>query len=512
MRAVGHPRSADGSPWGECNSNPCGVRKRRGMPRDTRHITEPQRVIANTASKPPPCNLHLDEAVKARSLVTWDAGGVDDRLPGISFRMTQGKQTAILRSALVDTSIPALLVAAASVDLTAIVVDGRLVPTERNLGNALGCTIAVWPRSEDALANAFGRVELTPTNSLMIRAKGRSCAMRSTSTATLPVEALGMTIASLAGTPARDARPRSTSNVIGRSIVDIVVQGRKPSETEPKDWFLCAIIEDGRSTNFEMHRFAIAGRLGIDLIPQDLQASGARVLLMANTKPRVGLLVVDPLPADRALALRTQVKHLFHTRVIAMMGTRLVDSIAAYSVFSATGITSGESPSRNVTSIAVLSDDLVSSGAFIVSSAVAPECLRLTVAVIAFERIEGLPARIDDPFVSISAPSVIVLPSGPARETVIPSVALEAAAGAQFANARTSCVTALEVENRYLSVMARGEEYESRSQSSSREAICAAPFRGLKKPYEKYSVQASEGANPAFLFDSLGDTVGLGYR
>ena len=118
---------------------------RRGSPRhafDGRlHIA-----IANTASDLTPCNSHLDEALDSVKEGVWEAGGVLLNLPVVSLGETQVRPTAMLWRNLAamaaeellranpvdgvvllggcDKTIPALPMAAASVDLPALVVPG----------------------------------------------------------------------------------------------------------------------------------------------------------------------------------------------------------------------------------------------------------------------------------------------------------------------------------------------------------------------------------------------------
>ena len=147
---------------------------RRGMPEDAFDGSKPQIAIANTASDLTPCNMHLNEVANAVKQGVWAAGGVPLNLPVVSLGETLVKPTAMLWRNMAamameemfranpidglvllggcDKTIPSLLMAAASVNLPAIVVPGGPMLTGHFRGEALGCGTDVWRLSEESRA------------------------------------------------------------------------------------------------------------------------------------------------------------------------------------------------------------------------------------------------------------------------------------------------------------------------------------------------------------------------
>src|ERR1700755_1254331 len=131
----------------------------RGLP-DSAFKGRPQIAIANTASDLTPCNLHLNEVSEHVKRGVWEAGGVPLNLPVVSLGETLVRPTAMLWRNMAamaieemiranpvdgvvllggcDKTIPALLMAAASVDLPAVVVPGGPMLTGTFRGVALG--------------------------------------------------------------------------------------------------------------------------------------------------------------------------------------------------------------------------------------------------------------------------------------------------------------------------------------------------------------------------------------
>ena len=200
---------------------------RRGVP-SSAFEGRPQIAIANTASDLTPCNSHLDEVAQSVKNGIYEAGGIPLELPVVSLGETQVRPTAMLWRNMAamateemlranpidgvvllggcDKTIPALLMAAASVDLPAVVVPGGPMLTGHFRGEALGCGTDVWRLSEEVRAGTLSNEQFLKSESAMIRSKGHCNTMGTASTMALVAEALGTVLPGLAGTPAPDAR------------------------------------------------------------------------------------------------------------------------------------------------------------------------------------------------------------------------------------------------------------------------------------------------------------------
>jgi dihydroxy-acid dehydratase len=543
---------------------------RRGLPDDAVDGTKPQIAIANTASDLTPCNMHLNEVADSVKQGIWAAGGVPYNLPVVSLGETQVKPTAMLWRNLAamameemfranpidglvllggcDKTIPALLMAAASVNLPAIVVPGGPMLTGHFRGRALGCGTDVWRLSEEARAGTITNEQFLQSEQSMIRSKGHCNTMGTASTMAVVAEALGMTIPGFAGTPAPDARLLSLSHETGRLIVDMVAKNRRPSDIMTKESFLNAIVAVaavGGSTNAVLHLLAIAGRLGIDLRLDDFDAAGSGVPVMANIQPIGTFLMDDLFRAGGVLALIAQIRDLLHPEPITVTGRPLVEYLDDRPVYDDTVIFPRSAPLMDDAGIAVLRGNLAPRGALIKPAAATPELLQHVGPAIVFESIEDMRTRIDDPDLDVTADSVLVLRgcgprgypgmpevgnmplprklleagvrdmvrisdarmSGTAYGTVILHVAPEAAAGGPLALVRTGDIIRLDVEGRTLSMDVSDEELQARSKSPASEAAYAAPARGWAKLYVDHVMQADTGADLDFLVGFSGDGV-----
>src|SRR5919106_3218768 len=216
---------------------------RRGLPRHA-FDGRPHIAIANTASDLTPCNAHLDEVAASVKEGVWEAGGVPLNLPVVSLGETQVRPTAMLWRNLAamaieemlranpidgvvllggcDKTIPSLLMAAASVDLPAVVVPGGPMLTGTFRGLPLGCGTDVWRLSEEVRAGTLSQEQFLRSESAMIRSRGHCNTMGTASTMALVAEALGIVVPGVAGTPAPDSRLLEASHGTGRLIIDMI--------------------------------------------------------------------------------------------------------------------------------------------------------------------------------------------------------------------------------------------------------------------------------------------------
>ena len=542
---------------------------RRGLPNNA-FDGRPHIAIANTASDLAPCNSHLNEVMEYVKNGIWEAGGVPLNMPAVSLGETQVRPTAMLwrnMSAMAteellranpidgvvllggcDKTIPALLMAAASVDLPAIVVPGGPMLTGTFKGKPLGCGTDVWKFSEELRAGKMSEEDFLKSEQSMIRSSGHCNTMGTASTMGCVAEALGMTIPGVAGTPAPDSRLLQSAQETGRLIVQMIKDDRKPSDVMTKGSFINAIVTlagIGGSTNAVVHLLAIAGRLGIKLTLDDFDKIGSNVPLLANLQPAGTHLMEDFFRAGGLLALLKELKDLMDPKAITVTGKPLVDYLDDAEIFDETVISKRSNPLKDSAGIAVLKGNLAPLGAVIKPAAASKELLKHKGKALVFDSIEDFHARIDDPNLDVDKDSVLVLRgcgpkgypgmpevanmpmpqkllsqgvrdmvricdgrmSGTAYGTVILHVAPEAAAFGPLALIQTGDVISLDVEKRTLNVELTDEELKNRKPSQKMIDALAKPDRGWQKMYVDHVNQADTGADLDFLVGSSGSQV-----
>ena len=279
--------------------------------------------------------MHLNEVAESVKQGVYEAGGIPLNLPVVSLGETQVRPTAMLWRNMAamateemlranpidgvvllggcDKTIPSLLMAAASVDLPAVVIPGGPMLTGTFRGVPLGCGTDVWKLSEEVRGGELSNEQFLKSESSMIRSKGHCNTMGTASTMGLLAEALGTVLPGLAGTPAPDSRLLEGSHETGRLAVELVQQQRRPSAVLTRGSFLNAIVAlaaIGGSTNAVVHLLAIAGRLGVELSLDDFDRTGAGVPLLVDLQPAGRFLMEDFHRAGGLLAVLREVRDL----------------------------------------------------------------------------------------------------------------------------------------------------------------------------------------------------------
>jgi dihydroxy-acid dehydratase len=541
---------------------------RRGIPADA--FGRPQIAIANTASDLVPCNRHLSEVAAAVRDGVHAAGGTPRELPVLGLGETQVRPTAMLWRNLAamqmeemfranpvdglvllggcDKTIPSLLMAAASVDLPAVVVPGGPMLTGTFRGVPLGCGTDVFRLSEEVRAGTLSAEEFARSESAMIRSRGHCNTMGTASTMALVAEALGTVVPGVAGTPAADSRLLEAAHGTGRLVVEMVATDRRPSTFLTEASFANAIVAlaaIGGSTNAVVHLLAIAGRLGIDLTLDDFDRIGSGVPVLVDLLPAGRFLMEDLHRAGGLPAVLNQVRDLLDPTALTVTGKPLVDTLDDAPIWDAQVIRPRGEPLVEHGGIAVLRGNLAPSGAVIKPAAASPHLMRHRGPAVVFDSIEDFHARIDDPDLDVDADSVLVLRgcgpkgypgmpevsnmplpkklleqgvrdmvrvcdgrmSGTAYGTVVLHVAPEAAAGGPLALVRTGDVVTLDVAARRIDVEVPDDELARRRPSEATVAGFADPGRGWERLYVDHVLQADTGADLDFLVGSSGSAV-----
>jgi dihydroxy-acid dehydratase len=432
--------------------------------------------------------------------------------------------------------------AAASVDLAAVVVPGGPMLTGTFRGVPLGCGTDVWRLSEEVRAGTLSEAAFLDSESSMIRSKGHCNTMGTASTMGLLAEALGTTLPGTAGIPAPDSRLLARSHDTGKLIVEMVAAGRRPSQVVTEASFhnaIVALAAIGGSSNAVVHLLAIAGRLGVPLTLDDFDRIAASVPVLVDLQPAGRFLMEDLFRAGGLFGVLNEVVDLLDPDAVTVTGEPLVKYVADAPVWDHEVIRPRSAPLMENGGIAVLRGNLAPSGAIIKPAAASPHLLQHRGRAVVFDSIEDFHARIDS--LEADAESVLILRgcgpkgypgmpevanmplppkllrqgvrdmvricdgrmSGTAYGTVVLHVAPEAAAGGPLSRVRTGDWIVLDVPARVIAV----DEPDFDTRPAVVSPSVARPARGWAKLYVDTVMGAETGADLDFLVGSSGSEV-----
>ncbi|MGL4442620.1 MAG: IlvD/Edd family dehydratase [Alsobacter sp.] len=281
-----------------------------GLTREELQSGKPIIGIAQTGSDLSPCNRHhIELAKRVRDGITA-AGGIAFEFPVHPIQETGKRPTASLDRNLAylglvevlygypldgvvlttgcDKTTPACIMAAATVNIPAIVLSGGPMLNGWWKGERSGSGTIVWKAREWLATGDIGYQEFMDIAASAAPSVGHCNTMGTASTMNSLAEALGMSLPGCAAIPAPYRERGQMAYETGKRIVDMVWEDLKPSDILTREAFENAIIVNsaiGGSTNAPVHINAIARHIGVPLTVEDWQTVGLKVPLIVNLQP-----------------------------------------------------------------------------------------------------------------------------------------------------------------------------------------------------------------------------------
>jgi dihydroxy-acid dehydratase len=191
-----------------------------------------------------------------------------------------------------DKSIPAMLMAAARIDVPSILMyAGSLLPGKTKLEDGREIKVNIVTSFEAVGANARGLMsdeDLDRIEKAACPSAGTCGGMYTANTMASASEAMGMSLPGSSSPSAVDQRRTPLAEQAGASVINLLKQGITTSDIITKKSLenaITVVMALGGSTNAVLHLPAIAHELGIDLSLEDFKRIGARVPLLADLKP-----------------------------------------------------------------------------------------------------------------------------------------------------------------------------------------------------------------------------------
>ena len=191
-----------------------------------------------------------------------------------------------------DKSIPAMLMAAARIDVPSILMyAGSLLPGKTTLQDGTEIKVNIVTSFEAVGANARGLMsdeDLDRIEKAACPSAGTCGGMYTANTMASASEAMGMSLPGSSSPSAVDNRREPLAKLAGESVINLLKLGITTSDIITKKSLenaITVVMALGGSTNAVLHMPAIAHELGIDLSLEDFKRIGARVPLLADLKP-----------------------------------------------------------------------------------------------------------------------------------------------------------------------------------------------------------------------------------
>ena len=303
--------------------------------------------IAQSGSDLSPCNRHflsLSERIKDG---IRRAGGIPMEFPTHPIQETGKRPTAMLDRNLsylslvevlygypidgvilttgCDKTTPAALMAAATVNIPAIVLSGGPMLDGVYKGKLAGSGMVVWEARKKLAKGDINYEEFMEMAASSAPSAGHCNTMGTASSMNSVAEALGMSLPGGAVIPAPYREREQISYETGKRIVGMVHENLTPSKIMTRKAFENAVVVAsaiGGSSNCTIHLSAIAKHMGIKFDLSDWQKLGHDIPLLVNCQPAGEYLMES---FHRAGAIPAVMKELIknkkiHTNIMTVTG------------------------------------------------------------------------------------------------------------------------------------------------------------------------------------------------
>ena len=310
--------------------------------------------IAQSGSDLSPCNRHFLSLSKRIKDGIRRAGGIPMEFPTHPIQETGKRPTAMLDRNLsylslvevlygypidgvvlttgCDKTTPAALMAAATVNIPAIVLSGGPMLDGNYKGKLAGSGTIVWEARKLLSKGKINYDEFMDMVSAAAPSIGHCNTMGTASSMNSVAEALGMSLPGCAIIPAPYREREQISFDTGKRIVGMVHEDLKPSKIMTRKAFENAVIVAsaiGGSSNCTIHLTAIAKHMGIKFDLSNWQKLGHEIPLLVNCQPAGEYLMESFYRAGGIPAIMKELikNKKIHTNIITVTGKTVKENL-----------------------------------------------------------------------------------------------------------------------------------------------------------------------------------------
>lgn len=417
-----------------------------GLTRKELQAGRPVIGIAQTGSDLSPCNRHhLSLAQRVKEGIR-DAGGLAFEFPVHPIQESCRRPTAALDRNLAymglvevlcgypldgvvlttgcDKTTPACIMAAATVNLPAIVLSGGPMVDSYFKGKLAGSGMALWEARRMYSGGEIDYAELMDMVCASAPSVGHCNTMGTATSMNSLAEALGMSLPGCAAIPAPYGERAAMAYATGRRIVEMVREDLTPDKILTREAFENTIRVNsaiGGSTNCPPHITAIARHIGVELTVEDWESVGHEIPLLVNLQPAGEFLCESYFRAGGVPAVIGELIRAgkFHPDVITVNGKTMGENCAEMRSTDANVIRPYDTPLMSHAGFLVMTGNLFES-ALMKTSVISPDFRKrflstpgsedsFVARAIVFDGPEDYRRRINDPALAIDESCLLVV-------------------------------------------------------------------------------------------------------
>lgn len=369
---------------------------------DEEDMKKPFVAVINSFSEMVPGHMHLRELAEQVKNGIWEAGGVPRETGTICIcdGLCQGHNgmryplpsrdliadsiemvveahhfDAMVLLAGCDKIIPGMLMAAARLDIPAIIVTGGpMLPGNVN-GNELFCSSELREFPGRVEKGEMTLEEMLEAEKITLPTVGSCAHLGTANSMCMLTEVLGMSLPGCGTAPAVSNRRKRIARASGRRVMELLKENLTPRKIMTRDTFLNGIagaMATGSSTNLVLHLMAIANEAGVHLTLDDFDEISRKVPFICNLQPSGKYPIVSMDACGGIPAVLKNIESQLHRDVITCTGQTMGERLDQTAPVENDIIKTMEKPQKAEGGIAVLYGSLAPDGAVVKQSGVKP--------------------------------------------------------------------------------------------------------------------------------------------
>jgi len=369
---------------------------------DEEDMKKPFVAVINSFSEMVPGHMHLRELAEQVKNGIWEAGGVPRETGTICIcdGLCQGHNgmryplpsrdliadsiemvveahhfDAMVLLAGCDKIIPGMLMAAARLDIPAIIVTGGpMLPGNVN-GNELFCSSELREFPGRVEKGEMTLDEMLEAEKITLPTVGSCAHLGTANSMCMLTEVLGMSLPGCGTAPAVSNRRKRIARASGRRVMELLKENLTPRKIMTRDTFLNGIagaMATGSSTNLVLHLMAIANEAGVHLTLDDFDEISRKVPFICNLQPSGKYPIVSMDACGGIPAVLKNIESQLHRDVMTCTGQTMGERLDKTEPVKNDIIKTMDEPQKAEGGIAVLYGSLAPDGAVVKQSGVKP--------------------------------------------------------------------------------------------------------------------------------------------
>lgn len=393
---------------------------------DREDMKKPFVAVINSFSEMVPGHMHLRELAEKVKEGIWEAGGVPRETGTIAIcdGLCQGHCgmryplpsrdliadsiemvveahhfDAMVLIPSCDKIIPGMIMAAARINIPAIVVTGGpMMPGNVN-GNPLFCSSELREYPGRVEKGLMTPEEMAQAEELALPTAGSCAHLGTANSMCMLTEILGLSLPGNGTAPAVSNSRKRIAKQSGRRVVEMIKENLTPRRILTREALLNGVagaMATGSSTNLVLHLMAIAHEAGVELSLEDFDRISREVPFICNLQPSGKYPIVSLDSSGGIQAVLKNIESMLCKEALTVTGETLWEKLKGVAPVENDVIRSVDRPQKAEGGIAVLKGSLAPDGAVVKQSGVKPSMFRFAGKARVFHSMEEADAAVSE--------------------------------------------------------------------------------------------------------------------